>query len=376
MRALLISLLLLTVSAAHANDIAHFDIATDGEAIHLLTGHGKKGDPAITLFHRRSTDGGTTWSAPVRVNADADRLSAHHPGENPSIAASGDRVIVAWTAPRPNARRGGLIASMISQDAGKTWQRGPAPFQQEAGSQTFMEIVASGNNLHMVWLDSREKQQSLRYARSNDFGKSWSADTLLVPRTCECCWNSLTVGADGTVGALYRSENPRDMMHVGSIDGKTWSKPVSVGGFDWQIRACPHVGGAITHSGKTMHALSWTGKDERWGVYHSSSADGGTTWSRAQRIGTDDARHADLSTTPDGTVVAVWDEPANRVTTLKSARLAPGASQWSAPQTVATLGSGGAFPRVAATKAGVATFWIEGEPRRGAALKVNGRELK
>ena len=52
MRALLLPLLFLAVSAAHANDIAHFDIATDGEAIHLLTGHGKKGDPTIALTLR------------------------------------------------------------------------------------------------------------------------------------------------------------------------------------------------------------------------------------------------------------------------------------------------------------------------------------
>ncbi|MEO7402383.1 MAG: sialidase family protein, partial [Burkholderiales bacterium] len=262
MRSLLVSVFCAVIAAltstAQANDIAHFDIYTDGDAIHLLTGHGKKGDPAIALFHRRSIDGGKTWSAPVRVNADTDRLSAHHPGENPSIAASGDRVIVAWTSPRTNARRGGLIASTISADGGKTWQLGPAPYEQEAGSQTFMELAASGSTLHMVWLDSREKMQSLRYARSADFGKTWSRDTLLAPRTCECCWNSLAVAADGSVSALYRGESPRDMMHVGSRDGVSWTKPASVGGFDWKINACPHVGGSIVNAGKSIHSLAWT----------------------------------------------------------------------------------------------------------------------
>ena len=80
---------------AQGADFAHFDVASSGDTIHLLTGQGKKGAAEIPLFHRVSKDGGATWSKPVRVNRDSDRLSAHHPGENPSIAASGDRVIVA-----------------------------------------------------------------------------------------------------------------------------------------------------------------------------------------------------------------------------------------------------------------------------------------
>lgn len=106
---------------AQAADFAHFDVASDGDAIHLLTGQGKKGAAEIPLYHRVSKDGGANWSKPVRVNRDSDRLSAHHPGENPSIVAAGNRVVVAWSAPRANARRGGLIATMLSEDGGAHW---------------------------------------------------------------------------------------------------------------------------------------------------------------------------------------------------------------------------------------------------------------
>ena len=105
-------------------DTAHFDVYAEGETIHLLTGHGKKGGPSIFLFHRASKDGGASWSKPVRVNAGTERLSAHHPGENPSIAGNGNRLVVAWTAPRPNARRGGLIQTAVSDDGGVTWKTG------------------------------------------------------------------------------------------------------------------------------------------------------------------------------------------------------------------------------------------------------------
>ena len=70
----IVALAMLLTRTAYANDIAHFDVYTDRDTIHLLTGHGKKGDPSIALFHRRSVDGGATWSAPVRVNRDDDTL--------------------------------------------------------------------------------------------------------------------------------------------------------------------------------------------------------------------------------------------------------------------------------------------------------------
>ena len=102
-----IAVLIMAACAASAqhDDFAHFDVYAEGDTVHLLTGHGKKGGPSILLYHRASKDGGASWSKPVRVNHGTERLSAHHPGENPSIAGSGNRLVVAWTAPRPNSRR-------------------------------------------------------------------------------------------------------------------------------------------------------------------------------------------------------------------------------------------------------------------------------
>ena len=237
-------------------DTAHFDVYADGDTIHLLTGHGKKGGPSILLFHRTSKDGGASWSKPVRVNAGTTSLSAHHPGENPSIAGSGNRLIVAWTAPRPNSRRGGLVQTAVSGDGGATWKNGPSPFSDAAGSQTFMRMTAgasgqgggqgsgAGNSasdaakraLHMVWLDSREGHQGLRYARSTDLGHTWGKDLALAPRTCDCCWNSIATHADANgaseVSVLYRGGEPRDMMHIASTDGTRWNTPAAIGNFD------------------------------------------------------------------------------------------------------------------------------------------------
>ncbi len=365
-------------------DTAHFDVYAEGDTIHLLTGHGKKGGPSILLFHRASKDGGATWSKPVRVNAGSERLSAHHPGENPSIAGSGNRLVVAWTAPRPNARRGGLIQTAASDDGGATWKNGPSPFSDAAGSQTFMRMVAASGSagsvgnaasrtLHMVWLDSREGRQGLRYARSPDLGGTWGRDTALVPRTCDCCWNSIATRADGEVSVLFRGGEPRDMMHMASNDGAKWNTPASIGGFDWRINGCPHVGGALALRDKAMHALVWTGKDGAQGLYHAALGAGDAAWSKPARLGSDDAKNADLTVTADGTLIAAWDESGARNSPLRMARSTDG-RQWSAPETIPAKAEA-THPRVVATSKGATLLWLEGSPWNGARLFANGREI-
>ena len=401
--ALLVAPLVLAQSVA--TDVAHFDVYAEGDTIHLLSGHGKKGGPSILLFHRVSKDGGTSWSKPVRVNAGSERLSAHHPGENPSIAGSGNRIVVAWTAPRPNARRGGLIQTAVSDDGGATWRNGPSPFADAAGSQTFMRMVAAANSggtstpgtgsgaaasatgggaargMHMVWLDSREGRQGLRYAKSDDLGASWGKDTGLAPRTCDCCWNSIATraGAGGAseVSVLYRGGEPRDMMHMASSDGAKWNTPSSIGGFGWRIDGCPHVGGALAVRDKTLHSLVWTGKDGAQGLYHAalgaSVAGSDAAWGKPKKLGTDDAKNADLTVMPDGSLVAVWDETTGRGSPLRMAKSADGIT-WSTAETVPAKPEA-THPRVVATSKGAAVFWFEGSPWNSARLVVNGREI-
>lgn len=362
------------VAQAQTAGFAHFDVAGDGDTIHLLTGHGKKGAAEIPLFHRISKDGGATWSKPVRVNRDSDRLSAHHPGENPSIVAAGNRVMVAWSAPRANARRGGMVATMLSEDGGATWKPGPSPFEDAAGSQTFMRMAAAGNALHMVWLDSRDGRQGLRYARSPDGGKSWAKDVALAPRTCDCCWNSIATRLDGEVSVLYRGGDPRDMLHMASKDGSAWQAPVSIGGFDWRVNACPHVGGALAVQGQLLHSLVWTGKEGVQGLYHASLPAGGT-WSRPRRLGSEDAKNADIAIAADGSLVAVWDDRSGRGSPLCMARSRDGGTNWSAVETIAA-NRDATHPRVVATSKGTLTLWFEGQPWSGAKLMANGRAIE
>ncbi len=356
------------------NDVAHYDVFVERDSIHVLIGTGKKGTPDIALWHVRSADGGATWTKPARVNNAGDRLSARHPGENPQIAAIGDRLIAVWTQQRPGATRGGVLATAWSDDGGTTWKPGTAPTAPGQGGQTFAEFATDGKILHMAWLDSRDGRQSLRYARSTDRGATWSTDRMLAARTCDCCWNSLAPMADGGVAVFYRGEEPRDMMLLMSRSGDTWRNYGSIGQFNWQVRACPHVGGAIAIQGSAIHTLAWNGKEDQFGLFYIGSADAGNTWTRPRKLGFDDARNADLTVSSDGHVHAVWDEAGMRTASIQKSRSTDAGHSWSAPERIAA-GADVSYPRVAATRHGIAVLWLDGSPRRGASIVVNGKPL-
>lgn len=362
------------LATAQAANVAHYDVAADGNILHLLVGTGKKGTANIALWYRQSSDGGASWSTPVRVNQDGDRLSAHHPGENPQIVATGKRVLAVWSEPRVGGGRGALVRTQLSEDGGATWKAGGIPFNVVGGSQILMELAARDGKMHMVWLDSRDGKQALRYASSADGGASWGDAVLVAARTCDCCWNSLAVGASGRVSALFRGAAPRDMMLASLTDGK-WSAPQPAGDFKWDFDGCPHVGGALVDTGNARHALVWTGSAKS-GLYHVAIRDSrdGTGGETPTRMGSDDARDADLAANADGSLVAVWDESRRDSSQIYLARSRDGIT-WSKAEAVSGAKSESSFPRVITNGKAETLFWLGGSLRSGASLFVNGKPL-
>ena len=338
--------------------LAHFDVFQEGDTLHLLTGYRAADEPGVALWYRRSSDGGETWTDPTRVNWQAEELFAPHPGENPQIAARGDRVLAMWSS-MPEHKPGPLVTA-YSEDGGKTWKRGANPSSDgSADYHPLPELGAGPDGFVAVWLHPSTfegpQQQALHAARSPD-GKRWDKTETVDKVTCECCWNRV-VAAKDRVGVLYRGAEPRDMKYAGRSGGR-WGEGTQVGKFDWDFGGCPHTGGALAQSpdGKRLHAMVWTGLQGQEGLYYVASKDAGATWSEARRMGGDDAVDADLALAPDGAVLAVWDTR----TEIMGARSNDGGATWGEPEPISHGGERNRHPRTFATKYGVVTFWMEG----------------
>jgi hypothetical protein len=343
--------------------VVGLDVYRDGSRVHLLTAGQPATGPAV-LRYARSDDGGKTFAAAVPVGVGQPEPDPVHRGMDPQVAAAGDKVVAVWTTAGTEDRFGrGPLATAISADGGRTWQVGPTPADHGRGiGNAFLDLAADADGaFHCVWLDGRTGTKGLRYARSADGGRSWSANLTLVDKTCECCWNALATapgtgggtGAPGSAGArvwvLYRQASPRDMAVIASADGgKTWGPPSVAGGFGWQFNACPHVGGGVAPSadpGSTaVHAAVWTAKGgDAIGVYALTSPDAGKTWGPPTQLGTWRASHPDLAVAPGGRVAVAWDAMTEQgQVAVYAATSADAGKTWSEPRRLSDPNDGAA----------------------------------
>ncbi|KAF0181438.1 MAG: BNR repeat-containing protein [Limisphaerales bacterium] len=344
--------------------VESLDVAVDGGTVHLLLGNYDTNSKSPALLHLRSADAGATWSRPVRVDAGAAAPHQPHRGQDAQIAASGTKLAAIWTTPGTGFMGRGPMATALSADGGATWQPGPNPADDaSSGDHSFVDCAAdAAGTFHLVWLDARgaNKSKGLRYANSKDGGKTWSKNATLKPDTCECCWNTVAVGTDGSVHALFRDKNPRDMAVISSTDhGARWSDAAKVGRFNWDFQGCPHVGGGLIVRGSTLHALVWTGVTGHSGAYHLSSSDQGQSWSAPQRLGDADARRGDLASTGGQSLAAVWDRVSDGESTVLASTSANGGKTWTEPKQLSAKGVNAAYPRVVAVSGSYRVFWTE-----------------
>ncbi|MBC7945200.1 MAG: exo-alpha-sialidase [Burkholderiales bacterium] len=347
--------------SADAAQVQSLDVYVDQNTMHLLTGEYRAREKTRTLWHRRSVDGGKTWTEPVRVDAGAQPVHGFERGNDAQIAAIGQRLIAVWTTLGSGWGGSGPLAVAVSEDGGKTWQAQLNPADDNStGGHAFIDLIADRNGMfHLVWLDDRNGSQGLRYTQSSD-AATWIPNRSLDRKTCECCWNTLFGGAENLY-ALYRGNDPRDMRLAVSTDsGLAWKQSGQVGAFGWKINACPHAGGALASSGGRLHALVWTGRDGAPGLYHLHSADSGKRWSEPRRLGSEDAKHADLATAGREKLAAVWDEASDGDSAIFGARSEDGGATWSTPRRLSDFGANATHPRIVFSAGEYRVLWTEG----------------
>jgi hypothetical protein len=342
--------------------VVGLDVYAQGAVVDLLVA--ETGAAGVELRHQRSRDGGRTWAPSRVVAAGAARVARPRRGNDPQVAAAGDRLVAVWSAPGTPSRWGGPLAAAVSDDAGATWREAPPPAGTGfGGAHGFADLaVGVGGPVFLVWLDSRDGAQGLRASVSPDLGRIWHDPVTVDARTCECCANRLLASGGEQAAVLYRDKDPRDMAVARTADGgRTWTRAGVAGAFAWTFEGCPEVGGALAPAtgSDALRALVWTGAEGHAGLYVVSSADAGRTFGPPRRLGGATARHGDLAAHGER-LLAVWQALEVGDAAVIASTSADGGTTWDAPQRLSAASVRAGQPLVAATGEGrFLVVWTE-----------------
>jgi hypothetical protein len=324
MHRLLIILLCLFPLPLLAHDGMHMPKGPELGASAAFDSHGRlwlvdAADGHVRLRH--SDDDGRTLSAPVEVNATAERIYAE--GENRPKIAFGphDAIYVSWSQPRAQPWTG-FVRFARSLDGGEHFST-PLTVHHDRAEIThrFDALAVDGHGrIVIAWIDKRDViaatahgkpylGAAVYYSWSDNGGRSFVPERKLVDQSCECCRIALARTPGGDVAAFFRSvygDNIRDHAYAVLHTDDQPSHATRATFSDWQIAGCPHHGpGLAIGSDGVRHAVWYEAKDKP--TIHYGQLDPGQPPQQSLVMAGPGASHADVAV-HDRTVWVVWNQ--------------------------------------------------------------------
>jgi hypothetical protein len=152
------------------------------------------------VYYKRSTDGGSTWSASQRLTWSSTSSAYPEVGVD-----SWDWLHVVWQG---SASGNTEALYRKSTNGGTTWTASRRLSWTSGVSFTPMIAVDSSDNLHVVWSDDTPGNFEIYYKKSTDGGENWTANERLT-WTSDYSWNpAVAVDALGDVHVVWEDTTP------------------------------------------------------------------------------------------------------------------------------------------------------------------------
>lgn len=353
---------------------------------------------SMDIFVATSTNGGTTFGAPVQVNrvAGEARVSGEEPPRVALVPRRGTtpEIVIVWTAKAGTTWK---LLSARSLDGGRTFSASaPVPGSDSEGSRGWQSVaVDASGRISVLWLDHRDliaadgahqhnaaspmvmpKGNPTERAALSQlmFTSLGSTRALSIARSvCYCCKTALAVSGDN-VYAAWRHVYPsgeRDIAFTTSTNrGRTFASPVRVSDDHWKLDGCPDNGPALAIDATKRAHVVWpttaegknaTAKDAMaLSIYYAVSRDGKSFSARSRVPTRGPASHPQIVMLPNGTALVAWDEVVDgtrRLGLVRATVSASGAVSFT-PIAAPDAGPGQWYPALTATTSGAVITWV------------------
>ena len=297
------------------------------------------------IYVSYSDDRGITRSAPVKVNAEPENILGD--GENrPKIIVRKGVIYVSYTQGLAEPMSGDIRFSR-STDGGTSFA---APItvndNREVISHRFDSMAVNDKgHVYIAWLDKRDQSSAkssgeeyngaaIYYAMSDDGGVRFRRNVKIADHVCECCRTAMAVDTDDYPVVIWRhiyDTNIRDHALV-KLDGKM--ETLRLSHENWNIASCPHHGPSLSIASDGIYHAAWfSNAPQQHGLFYANSTDRGKTFSSALNFGNFEAQPARPYVLSLGSrIYLAWKEFDGEFTGIFVMHSGDGGKSWSAPE--------------------------------------------
>lgn len=338
--------------SAPGGDSANFGLHTEQTGLFVSAAFGPDGRlwrVAASKQHvyvDSSLDNGKTFSAPVMVNQESQRIKSSVENR-PSIAVdSKNRIYVVYPA---EGRQPATVFFSASVDGGQHFAK-PVPLSDKADEANTLQAtiaISPRDKPYIFWHDDRDKVDYQQVGNSVYYTTVEADATLAVSYKaadvlCECCRLSAAFDVDSepvVFGRFVYAGGSRDhgLLKADHGSWRSWR----VTNDEWRIAACPEQGPIISIAENGDYHLAWlTQGENRKGLFYAHSSDHGQHISQPMPIGNLGKLPNRPAILSQGTRVDLaWNEFDGEKTQLLTMQSNDSGQTWSTPKLIAESAS-------------------------------------
>ena len=301
------------------------------------------------IIFAKSTDGGATFSTPANISNNSGDSSY------PKIVASGNNIYVTWSFTVTKKDYDVLFTK--STDGGATFTT-PANISNNSGDSGLPQLAVSGNNVYVAWENIGLGNFDVFVAKSTDNGNSFTFPVNVSNNEAPSGAPQIIASGNNIyVSWMDKTSGNYDVFVAKSSNaGSIFGTPINVS------KTLKDSGYQQMAASGTDIYVVWTEtiSNENYDVFFAKSTDGGSTFDAPVNISNNVGPSAWAQVTAQNNIYVAWEDSTAGNYDIFIAKSTDGGSTFGAPINVSNTLKESAFVQMIATNDGLYLTWHDG----------------